>query len=414
MTLHLAPAPRFTTAVLRAFLRLDLDPATCTAAALLPYVLRHGTRALPGLRLLERALEELWGASLGVEVLKVGEAQVLGFRIEVPGDRHLPAGGGLARAARLLADLVLDPDREPAGALRAAAVAQEKETLRRFLEGLVEDRAGYAAERLTRIMCAGERYALFEYGALEDLPALDGAALEARRQALVGGAPLDVYAVGALDPGRAVDDVAAAFARDCPAPTATSAPGPHPPPRPLREERERVAGLAQTRVGIGLRTEVRVGDPGYWAQLVMNGVLGGFPHSRLFRRLREQAGLCYDVGSTLERHKGLLFIGCGVDPAEAGRARDLCLAQVEGLARGELADDELNQTRRAFRQTLRGLLDAPAYLAAVDYTLRLGGREASPLEAADAIDRVGPADVQAAAAGLRADTVFLLEPEARA
>jgi predicted Zn-dependent peptidase len=406
----------------KVFLRADLDAATATEVALLPFVLRHGTAALPSMRAVNRALEGLYGTRLGVDVLKLGEQQVVALRLDALGDAYLPAGEGvLAPAVQLLADLLLDPrrDRGP-DALAAEAVAQEQDKLRRFLEGLIDDKATWAAERCVQLLCAGEPYGVSEYGRLDDLEAVDGARLEARRRALVGAAPIDVYLAGSFDAAAAKDVLVRAFAplaaRTGEAPLRGTTP--HPPGRlavgrlsgaQVREVTER-SPVKQARLVLGLRTPVRLEDPGYWALLLMNGVLGGFPHSKLFKNVREKAGLCYDAASTHERLKGLLFIACGVAPDDVARARDLCLAQVEAIARGEVGDDELGHTRLAYEQGYRQLLDAPAQLVNLDYIMALGGRSGAPEEASRAVARVTRDEVVAAASTLVLDTVYALAP----
>lgn len=416
--MHLAPSRKFKTATVKVFVRADLAAATATEVALLPFVLRHGTRRLPSMRAVNRALETLYGTRLAIDVLKLGEQQVIALRLDLLGDAYLPADQGvLTPGLELLADLLLDPRREDDGAgLPADAAAQEQEKLRRFLEGLVDDKATWAAERCVQLMCADEPYGVSEYGRLDDVALADGARLEARRRALLGAAPIDVYLAGAFDPDAARDVVARAFgarltalrgAGDAPALRGTT---PHPPAREAREVRERLP-LQQARLLMGLRTGVRLQDPDYWSLLLMNGVLGGFPHAKLFRNVREKAGLCYDAGSTHERLKGLVFIACGVEAQDLERARDLCLEQVAAIARGEVSDDELEHTRLAYAQGYRQLLDAPAQLVNLDYVMDLGGRSGAPEEASQAVAQVSRDDVVAAAQGLRLDMVFALEPE---
>src|SRR2546421_6884915 len=91
VTLHLAPASKFKTAVVKVFLRADLEPARATEIALLPSILRRGTREHPTQRALTRHLEALYGTQLGGDILKIGEQQVVTFKLEVPGDSFLPA-----------------------------------------------------------------------------------------------------------------------------------------------------------------------------------------------------------------------------------------------------------------------------------------------------------------------------------
>lgn len=417
MRLHLSPSRKWKTTVVKVFIRTDLDPATATATALLPHVLRHGSRELPSLRKVNLALEDLFGTRLAVDVVKLGEQQVVALRLDVVGAPFAPAGRDpLADALGLLGALLLDPARDAGrdDALQAGAVATERASLRRFLEGLVDDKAGYAAERCVRAMCAGEPYSTFEYGALEDLERADGVALEARRRELLAGAPIDIYLCGAFEPADALAAAERAFAGLAPArgaPRALRGTTPHPPARAPRELEERLP-VAQAKLVIGLRSDTVLASPGYWALLLMNGVLGGFPHSRLFKEVREKAALAYDASSSHERLKGLLFITCGVDAANAGRARDLCLAQVESLAKGDLKDDELEQGRLAYREGYRALLDSPAQLVNLDYMMALGGRSGAPDDAAEALWRVTKDEVVAAAQGLRLDTTFVLAPAA--
>ncbi len=408
--MHLAPSRKFKTATVKVFVRADLAAATATEVALLPFVLRHGTRRLPSMRAVNRALETLYGTRLAVDVLKLGEQQVIALRLDLLGDAYLPPDEGvLAPGIELLADLLLDPRSDPGD-----AVAQEHEKLRRFLEGLVDDKATWASERCVQLMCGDEPYGASEYGSVDAIARADAAALEARRRALLATAPIDVYLAGAFDPVAAREVVARAFGERLRRAGAATLRGttPHPAPREPRDVVERLP-VKQARLVMGLRTPVRLQDPAYWALLLMNGVLGGFPHAKLFRNVREKAGLCYDAGSTHERLKGLVFVACGVEAQNVERARDLCLEQVAAIARGEVTDDELEHTRLAYAQGYRQLLDAPAQLVNLDYIMALGDRSGAPEEASQAVAGVSRDEVVAAAQGLRLDTVFALAPEAQ-
>jgi predicted Zn-dependent peptidase len=200
----MAPSSKFKTASVKVFVRTDLTAETATEVALLPYVLRHGTRELHSMRQINRRLEGLYGTQLGVDVLKLGEQQVLSFRLGLLGDAFLPEGEGvLEPALRLLADLLFDPFLPDGEGFRPDAVGQEAEKLRKFIEGLKNDKAAYAAEACVRAMCEGEPYAVFEYGALEDVARVSAPLLEARRRRLLQVAPIDVYVAGAFDPARA-------------------------------------------------------------------------------------------------------------------------------------------------------------------------------------------------------------------
>lgn len=44
----------------------------------------------------------------------------------------------------------------------------------------------------------------------------------------------------------------------------------------------------QGKLNMGLRTSITYGDPHYAAALMYNGILGGYPHSKLFVNVREK------------------------------------------------------------------------------------------------------------------------------
>src|SRR5439155_16981908 len=101
------------------------------------------------------------------------------------------------------------------------------------------------------------------------------------------------------------------------------------------------------------------------------------------------AGLCYYASSSIERSKGLVFIQSGIEKENYEKARDLSLEQLEAIRRGEITDEEMESTRRAFRLNYRSLLDKPAQLANSFYILQLAGRDVPLQELATRVESVG-------------------------
>ena len=53
----------------------------------------------------------------------------------------------------------------------------------------------------------------------------------------------------------------------------------------------------------------------------MNGLLGGFAHSKLFTNVRENAGLAYTISSQLDLFSGFLRMYAGIDRENRNQAR---------------------------------------------------------------------------------------------
>lgn len=96
-----------------------------------------------------------------------------------------------------------------------------------------------------------------------------------------------------------------------------------------------------------------VDDPDYPAMCVANAILGGNKSSLLFRNLREQRGLGYQVGSVYPVLRGGSHVAAylGMDSSRAtpdalSAVRQAILDQVEIIRSGRFSDDDLERAKR--------------------------------------------------------------------
>ncbi len=409
--LHVLPTGKWKTVFVDVFVRRALD-GDSSAFALLPSLLKRGTTKIPNLRAMTRRLEELFGASIRSDILKIGEAQVLIVRLEIANPRYVPrAPRILEDGLDLLRDLLFDP-RLVDGAFPADVVEQEKRNHVRFIEGLRNDKGAYASERCCEEMCRGEPFGLYEYGRVEDVQALDGRRLAAFWREAFDRCPIDVFVSGDVDPGRAsalVRERLPAGRRGDLDPGVAS---PHPPPRVEVLEVIEERPVKQGKLVFGLRSEITARDPEFASLLFANGILGAFPHSKLFRIVREKEGLCYYASSSIEKTKGVIVIASGIEPANYRRARELIERQLEALRSGDVSDEEMEKTRKALRRNYETIGDSASRMATHAYGGILNGRPETVAGAIAAVDRVTPEATTAAARRVRLDTVYFLRNSA--
>ena len=77
----------------------NLSSETVTKTALLPMILRRGTRDHPTMQSISRHLEGLYGTSLATSIYKQGEWQVSQFRLEFVNELFLPDKSQVMRRA---------------------------------------------------------------------------------------------------------------------------------------------------------------------------------------------------------------------------------------------------------------------------------------------------------------------------
>lgn len=409
--LHLLSNPKWKTVFIDVFIRRELDERAAWFA-ILPHVLKRGTRSIPDLRSMTRRLEELYGASMASDILKVGEAQVLLVRVEVANPKYVPGAPRiLEQALDLLAELLFDPRVED-GAFLADRVEQEKRNLARFIEGLLNDKTAYASERCCEEMCRGEPFGLYEYGRMEAVRAIEPRGLHEFYRDALDRCPIDIFVSGDIALERARDLVAARFGRPRRGDLVPRVATPHPPPGPVREVMEE-RPVHQAKLVLGLRSEITARDPAFPALLFANAVLGGFPHSKLFRVVREREALCYYATSSIEKTKGIILVASGIDGRNYERARALIEEQIEAVRRGDVSDLEISTTRKAIQRNFTTIADSATRFATHWYTGLLNARPECIARALEAIERVAREDLAEAARRTRLDTVYLLRDVAR-
>lgn len=407
LRIHVLPTAKFKTTTIVVDILSPLRAETVTLNALIPSVLQRGTRTTPTVKGLQERLDDLYGASLDAMMFKIGERQVAQFELEVPNEKFLShAPPLLEQGIKLMAEVLLDPALD-GGVFRASAVELEKEALRKRIEALFNNKGRYAAIRCVDAMCADEDYRLFSYGRLEDLAGIDAARLQAHYRQWLRTSPIDVFVVGDVDP----DAVTALLRQSLAIPgrqleelPPTVVKGRAGAPREVIDRFD----VNQGQLVMGFRTPVTFSSSDYARFTVYNGVLGGYAHSKLFANVREKASLAYSAFSRFDSHKGLLMIQAGINIENFEKATAIIHEQLSAIAKGDVCEDELLQTKAMITNNYREMADSPGQLA---HFALVEGVERTPREVADllaAIDRVTVEDLKAMASQVTLDTVYFL------
>ncbi|MHC5035882.1 MAG: EF-P 5-aminopentanol modification-associated protein YfmF [Planctomycetota bacterium] len=409
LDLYVYPTSRFKSVTLHVSILSELGP-DATRFALLLMVLRRGTRRFPTLQALTRHLESLYGAGLSGDVVKRGETHMGFFRLSHPAPAFIPEGETLlTEGIRLLAEMVSDPRLGPEG-FPDDIVRQEKGHLRHMILGLENHRDHYAIERMIRVLCRGERFAEYEYGSVDRLDALTGKDLRDFWKRTLRTRPVNLFVVGDVDPDRLAASVNEHFSwtrEDVMAPAPTERRDAPSAPRRVEEtfpvEQEWL--VQGYRIGGDLlRRELP-------ALLYLNGLLGGFAFSRLFKGVRETEGLAYDISSHVERYKGLLIIHAGLKPGSSSHVADRIAETISDLVHKGPTQEEMASARSRLLTEFRSIPDGAGALIHIAQEGILAGKIPTLASLQADVARVTPQDVSRLAASLALDTTFLLKPE---
>lgn len=407
------PDDRFKTFRIILAARRPLDE-TAAARSLLPSLLMQGTANYPDRPALARQMERLYGASVAPSTGKVGEAHVLRFFVDCVAGQFLPdQPDQLADGLGFLSEFLVRPRLEGDGYPK---VAFERERLQagHDARAIFDDRGAYASQQALSLACEGEPMAIPEHGGVEAIEALDRAAPEQAREDFLRHGELLVTAMGALPDGDAFTEHIAKFLRDLPERQAQEVPPPAAGSVAGRRSSIERVDLQQSKMVLVFRLPP-TDDPTVWmGRALFNSMLGGGPHSRLFREVREKRSLAYYAQAALDRHKSLLMVHVGLDEAASADVESETLRQIDLLAAGDFSAEELQTARAGVLSMIATLTDGiRSHMQFVEDQWNLG-LDRTPEDLARNYAAITSEIVQGSVDGLQLDYSFLLAPSGQA
>ncbi|MEY8745066.1 M16 family metallopeptidase [Bacillales bacterium AN1005] len=408
--IHVLPTKRFKTFAISLYAGVPLQEDTVTKVALTPFVLRRGTESYPETTQFREQLEHLYGAGFGFDVYKRGDYQIVQFRMDTINDSFV--GGDeqlLDRSFAFLGEVLTRPAQEN-GHFRSSYVQAERETVRKKLESIVNDKMRYAAERSIEEMCKHEPYRLHPLGERKDLSTIEPQGLTNSYQSWLQDASMDLYVVG----DTTLEEVENMVERHFNVERVTSADYYAQEASVGDNEVNTVVermSVSQGKLNMGLRTSITYRDPEYASALLYNGILGGYPHSKLFVNVREKESLAYYASSRYDGHKGIATIQSGIEIPNYEKAVTIIKQQLEEMKSGAITDLEMSQTKAMIRNLLKEMQDSAYEMIAYDFNRQLSGKDRTVEELLNQVESLSKVDVQQAAEKFRLDTIYFLRDE---
>lgn len=407
VTLRCYPDQRFKHGCLSVQLVRSMCREEAACNALLPAVLLRGCNSCLDLRDITLRLDDLYGASVGTLVRRVGDYQTTGFFASFIEDRYAMEGDAvLAPMVAFLKELLLDPVREN-GVFRADYVEGEKKNLISTIESQINDKRAYAMEQMMRRMCREDTFGLSRLGEKEDVAAITPESLFAHYEKILRTSRIDVFYVGSAPASQVAElikDLLGGIDRNyVNLPEQT---GFHSCPGGSYEQQMEVN---QGKLCMGFVSPVTIRDRDFVAMQLLNMVFGGGMTSKLFMHIREKLSLCYAIGSGYHGSKGIFSVSAGIDSNKKQKVQEEVMAQLEACRRGQITEEELNAAKQALRSGLLSTPDAPASIEGYYASAALSGLPLTLEAYMSAVEQVTVEQVAQAAKSLELHTVYFLK-----
>ena len=405
---------KFKTGCLSINLISSLRRATAASAALLPQVLRRGTKELPDMERIASALDELYGARIEPTLKKKGELQCIGFYADFPDDRFIPeAGGVLEKTISLTGGMLLSPVMR-GNLLLEDYIDSEKKNLIDDIRAGINDKRGYAIDRLLEEMCANEAYGINKLGSEAEARAITPESLTAHYHEQLKNSRIEIFYCGSAEPERVESALRSALLGlsersgiNTPQTEIVLYP-PDNSPKIIKETLD----VSQGKLAVGFRLGKAMKDaPDYPAMMVFNAVYGSSVTSKLFLNVREKLALCYYAGSALDKHKGVMIVSSGIDFSKYQTALDEIIAQLGHIKNGDVSDIELLSAKRTVITAIKSAMDRPSGLLELYFDSLIAAERYDPEKLCEMIEKVTPDNVVETAGEIETDTIYFLTGE---
>ena len=406
VTLRCFPDNRFKQSALSIQFIRPMNREEAALNALLPAVLLRGCESCPDLRRITLRLDDLYGASVGALVRRVGDYQTTGLHASFIEDRYaLQNDAILAPMVDFLRELLFQPVLE-AGVFRTDFVESEKRNLIATIESQRNDKRAYAGSQMMKKMCALDSFGIPRLGEKEQVSAITAESLFNHYRKVLQESPVHLFYVGSAQPEQIARLLQPLFRRE-------SAPISLPPQTAYQDsgkgEYTEEMDVAQGKLCMGFVTDITLREPDFAAMQVFNALYGAGMTSKLFMNVREKLSLCYDIGSGYHSSKGIFTVSAGIDFDQFHRVRQEVMTQLEACCREDISHEELTAAKQALLAQLRSTHDSPGAIEGYYATAALSGLTMTPADYMQAVEAVTQADVARVANTLALHTVYFLK-----
>ena len=356
--LHTIKTEKFKTNLIAIMLTTKLNRENVTKNALVPAVLRRGTKNLTTQEEINKKLEEMYGASLDCGLDKTGDNQVLKFYIETVNDEFLPqeAENMLKTSLEKIFEFVFNPYLEN-GCFKKEYVEQEKENIKQIIDGKIDNKARYSLDRCIEEMYKGQPYGLYKYGYVEDMKDINEKNLYEYYQQLINECKIDIFVSGIIDEEteniiKNNENIIKLKDRE------PQYNGPEIIAKRTEKENDVQESMDVTQGKLIIGMDLDIDDDNLrFDVMIYNSIFGGSANSKLFQNVREKASLAYTASSSYYRFKNNIFINCGIEIKNYEKALEIIKQQIEDMKKGDFTDEEVENAKKGIIASIKTIDD---------------------------------------------------------
>lgn len=404
--LNLIKADKFKSSLLSYYFMRPLSKSEVTKNALLPLVLKRGTKEYDTNLKIQRELEENYGAKFSIGINKRGEKHVLRFTVETVNRKYVEDKDYIYNVLKLLKSIIFNPLVEE-GYFKQNYVEQEKENLKTRIQGRINNKRSYALDRCIEEMCKNEKFSIYPLGNIEDLDDIDGNVLYKHYQDIINTSPIEVFYTGEYDDKlveNLKDSINIKRQEIIDIPKEKIITGVQ-----TKNMVQEDLDVVQGKLVLGFRTGIPYQDKLYNGLLLASDILGGGPNSKLFRNVRERESLAYYITSTIYKYKSIMLIDGGIEFDNFEKTVEIVKSEIEDVKSGKFSDKDIDISKKSIKSSMESIKDSLFLISEFFFSQRLSGDSRSLDEILKDIENVTKEEIVEASSEIILDTIYFMK-----
>ncbi len=365
----------------------NMNREDVTSRALIPYVLRSATKNYPNDFLLNKKMDEFYGASLTSGVMRSGNLSAVMFNVRFVNPSIIKDKNySISTVFDFLKEIIYNPILEN-GVFKKSIVEREKETLEDEILSEIENKASFAMSNLYELMFKGTNGAIRANGYIEDLESIDSKKLYDEYQKMLSNDDIIIVVSGNI-----TDTDKAIFKNDD-RENKKFLPYVYERSSSEYEIKEVITEGAQSNLTIGYDTQIFRNDPRYVGMMVLNNIFGSGANSLLFQSVREEHSLCYSIYSTYNNIYGMVTVGMGIKHSDKDKCLSLVDEQVTKLVNKNFDENLLEEAKKNLKNSFNSVQDNQTTLLTYAYNEEIFDIKYDMDEIFNEIDKVTMDDI---------------------
>jgi len=388
---------KFKTNVYALYLTIPLTKENVTYNALIPTVLKRGCEKYNNQLEISKKLEEMYDATFGIGITKVGNNEVLKFYLESLNNNYLPNNEDLSKTSiEMLLNIVMKPYLVN-GKFDDDYVEQEKENLKKVIESRKDNKDTYATNRLLEEMFKEEPYGLYKFGNIDEIDNITSKKLYEKYKELIKNSEKYLYIVGDIEnlniESYNIDEKEITISKEFPVKISEKE-------NIVKEQMD----VTQGKLVIGLNT------PNNKQEVIAlyNTILGKGANSKLFLNVREKEGLAYSAGSTYLKRNNAIIISTGIEVSKYNKAVEVIKKQLKDMEDGNITEKEMKDAKQFINAGLNLINESSENMIEYRFDKDLYNEEIDIEKYRKEIEEIKKEDIVKVAKQIKIDTIYFL------